>query len=562
MKHRFASMLLLAAALFTGLWLSAQTASLAGKGNSDYSGGEWIKLNNDFSKLPSGAVNLGGIDFDLARGAKSCLLLGGEASGWKSQASVTFSPALKGKALYLLHTFMQSGSDENAQIVIHYANGSTSKEKLVSGKAVCSWKGSARKVSNALPVWGEYTVSDYAEVQISKFLLTGEVKSIDFIATNKNAKWAVFGVSAGRDRNVAALSKSLELKRVPKAATRFTEEEIKNFPSSEGTPRNIILIIGDGMGLGALNYTSSVVYGKQGQLLMEQLPVKGLCETYSASHDVTDSAASGTALSSGYKTTNGYVAVTQDHKPIRTIAEEARDAGKSVGLLTNDKLTGATPAAFGAHAGWRDEKENIYNCYYKCGFDFLFSTDVEKDKPATEKFAQKGYTVVYSLEDFKNAKPGSKVAGMLPNHSNAALAASATEMLNRLNANPKGFFTMIECAWPDGGGHGNNPDTTVAGVTCVDYVVRAAVEFASKNRDTLVVVTADHETGGIVCTQSIAGRNAPFIHYMASSHTGAPVGVFAVGPGAKAFGTVLNNIDIPHIFAKYWNLPLGRPLVK
>ncbi len=559
MKHRFASVLLLMAALFSGLLLSAQTASIAGKGNSDFSGGEWIKLNNDYAKLPSGAVTLGGIDFDLARGPNSCLLLGGKKTGWQEEATITFDQPLKGKFLYLLHTFIEEGSNDErvgGKLKIKYTDGSSSKEKLTRYIGSCPWGGSIRRCANAVPVWGEYAVSGYVEAQVSKFELKGDVKSIEFEAGYKGAKWAIFGVSAGADQKVTSLVKISKLNNVPQAAARFTDEEVKAFPPCEGKPRNIILIIGDGMGLGAINFTSNVIYGKPGQCLMEQLPVKGLCETYSASHDVTDSAASGTAIAGGYKTNNGYLGVTPEKRPMRTIAEEARDAGKSVGLLTTDGIAGATPSAFAVHVAGRHNKAEIIEDYCKCDFDVLIGAG--KKAPSNEKFSAKGYAVISSLEEFRQAK--GKVAGALPFENNETLSIAAKEMLKRLNANPRGFFTMIECSWPDGGGHGNNPDTTVRGVTCVDYVVRAAVEFARTNPDTLIVVTADHETGGIVCTQNIPGRKSPFVYYQCGNHTGAPVGVFAVGPGAKAFGTVLNNINISPIFAKLWGLPLGRPV--
>jgi len=560
MKHRFASVLLLLAALFAGVLVSAQTASLAGKGNSDFTGGEWTKLNNDYAKLPSGAVTLGGVEFDLARGPKSCLLLGGSSTGWQTETTIVFDQPLKGKYLYLLHTFIAEGSNNNrvgGRLKIHYTDGSSSKEKLTRYISTCPWGGSSRRCINAVPVWGEYAVSGYVEAQVSKFELKGEVRTIEFIADYKRAKWAVFGISAGPDRKVAPLTRISQLTEIPKAAVRFSDEEVKQFPPCDGKPRNIVLIIGDGMGLGALNFTSNAVYGQPGQLLMEQFPCKGLCETYSASSDVTDSAASGTAIAGGYKTTNGYLGVTPDQEPVRTIAEEARDAGKSVGLLTTDKLTGATPSAFAVHVPGRSKTKEILADYAKCNFDFLLGAQGKTDDYGA--FAAKGYTVVNGTDAFLKSE-GKKVIGSMDYPNNETLAVAASEMLKRLNANPKGFFAMIECSWPDGGGHGNNPDRTVKGVTCVDHVVRAAAEFARTNPDTLIVVTADHETGGIVCTQSVPGRRGPFITYQCGNHTGAPVGIFAVGPGAQEFGTVLNNINIAQTFAKLWGLPWGRPV--
>ena len=126
-----------------------------------------------------------------------------------------------------------------------------------------------------------------------------------------------------------------------------------------GTPRNIILLIGDGMGQGALTLASLYAYGAPGKLTLDQFPVCGLARTASANSTVTDSAASGTALAGGYKTNNGMIGKTPDKVSRKSFAVLARESGRSIGIMTTDALTGATPAAFLAHADHRSQAEKI-----------------------------------------------------------------------------------------------------------------------------------------------------------------------------------------------------------
>ncbi len=538
--------------------LYAQMSALSGKGNANYSGGAWSALNNDYRTLPDGIVHLGGVDFDLAAGENNCILLGGAESGWSSSYELKFDEPLKGSHIYLLNSFpaLAKGRDAKAvELEFLYKDGTVRKEALVNGKNAGSWKGFGDGTPDAVPAWGEYTLSDYAELQVCKFPITGELAAIRANVIAADAKWALFGVTAGKDTRLLAKVTFAELTGDCIPAERFTEEEIAQFPADLGTPKNIILIIGDGMGTGALNYASSVAYGAPGRLLMEQLPVKGLCQTYSANSDVTDSAASGTALATGHKTNNGMVGMQPDGTKVTSIAGEAKKLGKAVGIFTTDSLYGATPAAFAAHTPNRGNKEDIHRDYLACGYDIALGSGAELESFQKE-FEGTDIAVVSTGDEFKAA--GAKAYGMAVCNSNTDVGGNSGILLDKLSRNPNGFFAMIECSWPDYGGHGNNPNLTVSGVTGADYAVRAAVEFARRDPSTLIVVTADHETGGIVMNQRMADAKAPVIFFQAKSHTGAPVGIFAAGPGASRFNGILNNVDIPRIFADLWGIPVGQ----
>ena len=139
-----------------------------------------------------------------------------------------------------------------------------------------------------------------------------------------------------------------KLKQNYPAPASVDAKTLASFPQN-GTPRNIIFIIGDGMGQGAQAFASIHAHGAPDKLVMQQMPAAGLAQTFSANSSVTDSAASGTALSSGYKTNNAMVGVNPELKKFRSIAEAAKADGRAVGVMTCDSLTGATPAAFYAH---------------------------------------------------------------------------------------------------------------------------------------------------------------------------------------------------------------------
>ncbi|MDR0931806.1 MAG: alkaline phosphatase [Victivallales bacterium] len=344
--------------------------------------------------------------------------------------------------------------------------------------------------------------------------------------------------------------------------------ELAKYPRN-GVPRNIIFIIGDGMGFGAIKFAGLHAHGKAQNLFMEQLPVNGISQTFSANSDVTDSAAGGTALSSGYKTNNGFAGMTPEKVAIRSIAEEARDSGRSVGIITTDSLTGATPAAFAAHVPSRKMKDKIADFVINSNFDIIIGNGIESFLPKSQKgkrqdnrdlvaeLQQKNYIRIDGVDTLKSTD-SRPVFGFIDGwQSNPKLLAQiSAAAFKRLDANPKGFFIMIEGHFSDYGGHDNDPERSALGPLMVDFTVKAAWDFAKENNDTLIVVTADHETGGVSATPNFQNPKRPFIHYTTTKHTNSPVPVFAFGPGSENFAGVLNNIDIPGAMAKLWNLPL------
>ena len=280
---------------------------------------------------------------------------------------------------------------------------------------------------------------------------------------------------------------------------------------------------------------------------------------------ITDSAASGTALASGFKTNNSSVGVFPDGSPCTSIAALAKARGMSVGILTDDYLTGATPAAFYAHQPNRAMTDEIMAELVHSGYEIFFANDTGSDSlrdnqttgtNLVEVMTGLGYAFSYTVNDFKTSLTQSeKSVGLIPSGEISfqkgdvrVLGDVMQASLERLNRNPNGFFMLFECSLPDKGGHSSDMNQSVFGTLRTDWLVKTAVDFALTHPGTLVVVTADHETGGISAVRGTADAD-PVAYTREPNHTSAPVPVGAFGPGAQLFARVLDNTDIPRIMA-------------
>ncbi|MCL1909681.1 MAG: alkaline phosphatase [Kiritimatiellaeota bacterium] len=324
------------------------------------------------------------------------------------------------------------------------------------------------------------------------------------------------------------------------------------------TPQNVILIIGDGMGRGALDLASLRKHGDTGKLFMQSLPVSGLCRTHSINSPVTDSAAAATALACGEKTNNGVLGLTTNGIPLKSVAFLAKERGKTVGLVTSDSIIGATPAGFYAHRASRMMFDEIAADLADCGFDILIGGEWSRNfiTNHTAKFKADGYALIESAAEFAAAPADAKILGQFSDsrfwNDEMMLATLTTTAIARLeNASTNGFFLMVESSYTDNGGHGNDAKSTVLGVTHADHAVKAAVDYASTRDDTLVILTADHETGGLVVMKNPAESKKPFYVYYTVNHSAEPVPLYAFGAGAENFSGVLDNTEIGRKIAEY-----------
>jgi alkaline phosphatase len=324
-------------------------------------------------------------------------------------------------------------------------------------------------------------------------------------------------------------------------------------------PKNIILLIGDGMGL---SQVSAGLYAHGNSLQLEKFPVTGLITTHSSKQLITDSAAGATAFACGCKTANGVLGLCADKTPCLTLLEEAKQRALAVGLVSSSSLTHATPAAFLAHVGDRAEMEQIATFFPKSGADLLiggglrYFRDRRTDQQNLwEAMRQQGY----QLSDFAQqtlaecrpdpSRPFAWFAAELEPPSvekgrdYLPLAARLAPSFLKKRGGDKGFFLMIEGAQIDWACHAKDAPNAVREMLDFDRAIGEVLRFAEADGQTLVIVTADHETGGMALEQSNSPDSLE-IDFATGYHTASLVPVFAYGPGAAAFGGVYDNTDI------------------
>lgn len=550
----------------------------------DRKGGWTDQGGNDLRVLPAGKRTLSGVPFTLLSETdfpgKTCIVLGGPRRPYLPAKANIPVPERSGKCLYLLHAAAWCPPAKEQKMTgvlfIDYANGSSSEIHVRFGRDVGDWA-SPMSYKNAARVWTAYNGNTQVSLFASRFPLKPlPVKAVRL--ESRESAWMIVAASMGDETALKPLKPNPRITK-PFVAPPPFDKPLVDAPA-EAVPKNIILIIGDGMGQGALKLTSLYQHKAEGRLLMQQLPVAGFCTTRSASSEVTDSAAASTAMASGFKTVNGYLGITPDKQKLTAFTEVAHRNGRAVGLITSDSIAGATPAGFYAHELSRNAYQGVALDAAASGFDVLIgnsngygwfvpkanSGQRSDTRDLVGEMTAKGYAVVSNAAAFAQAPQDKRVLGFLDSKtvlgSEQILGQLADIALERLAKQDKGFFLMVECTITDAGGHSNNPDLTVLGTTQVDWAVRSAVAFARARGDTLVLVTADHETGGLTCgiTHNPPGKLA--IDYATTSHTAAPVRLYAYGPGSTLFNGTVDNTDIAKTLCKFWQLTLPPPEVR
>lgn len=318
-------------------------------------------------------------------------------------------------------------------------------------------------------------------------------------------------------------------------------------------PKNIIFLIGDGMG------TAQVFSGltaNKGHLYLENFKSVGFSKTQSADDYITDSAAGATALSAGVKTYNGAIGVDVNKQPVETILEKAEKKGLATGLVSTSAITHATPASYIAHQESRNMYEDIAADFLKTDIDVFIGGGIEhfskrKDgRNLMTELEQKGYQVETDINKVKDIKSGKLAALTAPVHNGRVaergdmLPIASETAIDILSNNKKGFFLMIEGSQIDWGGHAGSTVYVVEDMLDFDKVIGQVLKFAAKDKNTLVVVTADHETGGMALTGGSMENGTVKADFPTGSHTAVMVPVFAFGPGAEEFTGIMENTDI------------------
>ena len=319
-------------------------------------------------------------------------------------------------------------------------------------------------------------------------------------------------------------------------------------------PKNIILMIGDGMGVSQI-YAGMT--GNFGQLHLERMPVIGFHKNQASNAFVTDSAAGATAFSCGVKTYNGAIGVDAAGNPVPTILEMAEENGLATGLIATCSITHATPASFISHQPSRSLDEDIAKDFLATDIDVFigggrkFFADRKDGLNLVDSLKSRNYQIANSIEEVQQVKRG-KLAAFLADEQQPRFSAGRGDQLVKstetglelLKTNKKGMFLMIEGSQIDWGGHGNDTQYIVEEMIDFDKAIGKVLDFAEKDGNTLVIITADHETGGVSLPQGNLERNEVELAYHSDDHTGILVPIFAYGAHSGEFRGVYENTEV------------------
>ena len=328
----------------------------------------------------------------------------------------------------------------------------------------------------------------------------------------------------------------------------------KEEPQEQPKAMNVIYMIGDGM---ALPQVYAAMLASHEKMTFSQFPYIGVVDTHSASNDITDSAAAGTALASDHKTNNAMLGVNPDSIPVKTVLEVMAEQGKETGIVVSSYVTHATPAAFYAKVPHRKQYEDIavqmaenpyLNLIIGGGMKYFNQRKDSLDLVARME-NELGWKVYDTLD---NIDITCKKYAVMANDNHMPPAAERGDFLPRavktalktLDSAENGFFLMVEGSQIDFACHGHDSTWMMDEMLDFDYAIKVALDYAKEKGNTLVVVTADHETGGLTLPDPQGKYTNVVFDYSTGSHTCLPVLVYAFGPGAEQFTGWMQNTEL------------------
>lgn len=342
--------------------------------------------------------------------------------------------------------------------------------------------------------------------------------------------------------------------------TVFSKVYTPNYATDqkEQAIKNVILLIGDGNGLTQI---SSALLANGGELTLSHFKSIGFLKTSSSDDFTTDSAAAGTALATGTKTYNRAIGLDPNREAIENMPEFLSKHNFVSGIITTDHVTGATPASFFAHQKDRSDTELIANDLLKSKLslfvgggskDFKFDWN-KTDFTLVKNINEIGVNTADKLGHFLSSK---SVPSVL-NGRNNALAEATKNGIEFLSSKNKPFFLMVEAAQIDSNGHYNNVGGIVSEGVDFDRAITEAVKFADTSGNTLVIVTADHETGGFSIPQGSLKENMIEGTFTTFDHTATMVPIFAYGPRSQYFQGIYENSDVFEKIIKALNIEMN-----
>ncbi len=338
-------------------------------------------------------------------------------------------------------------------------------------------------------------------------------------------------------------------------------------PSKE-VPHNIILFIGDGMGTAHMSASHTMADTSH----LARLSAGGFLSTQSADDYITDSAASATALATGIKTTNGTVSMTPAGDTLRTVLEAAEALGMSTGLVVTSSVTHATPACFASHVDQRSKHQEIARQIAGSEVDVLFGgglgyflpvgtgSSLRHDEMDLIATLSETHSITLMQEDFNKIPTDKPAVALLSrdemppaNQQTVTLARMTRKALEILRRNPRGFFLLVEGSQIDWAAHDNLFDPLVDEMLDFNDAVGVGLDFAEQDGETLVIVTADHETGGLsLLDGSITEGTVSKYTFATTSHTGTMVPLLAFGPAASTFGGIHDNTHVGRLMLNWF----------
>jgi len=345
------------------------------------------------------------------------------------------------------------------------------------------------------------------------------------------------------------------------------KEQPQNTISPKNTaPKNIILLIGDGMGLTQI---SATFYYQSNTPSFTRFKNIGFIRTSSASHKITDSAAGATAFSCGTKTYNAAVGVNADTLVQPTILELlGNEQGKKTGVVATSSITHATPASFYAHVPFRSMGEQIATFMPPSNIDFFAGGGLQFFSQRTDNANYLDSLKKYNFEihtealpDINTVSANKKYACLLADDGMDPVALGRGDFLPKatqaalknLSGTSNGFFLLVEGSQIDWGGHANDAEYIITEMQDFDKTIHVVMDYAEQNPNTLVIVTADHETGGFALSaaektdsngMSYRDYNELTGTFSTGGHTSTLIPVFAYGPGAEQFQGIYENTGI------------------
>ncbi|MDO5664327.1 MAG: alkaline phosphatase [Bacteroidia bacterium] len=330
-----------------------------------------------------------------------------------------------------------------------------------------------------------------------------------------------------------------------------------------GKVKNVILMIGDGM---SLTHVYTTWIANRGKMWLDNATVTGLSRTYAANRLITDSGAGGTAIATGQKTNYHMVGTDIHGNPLPSIMDYAKKRDLSTGVVVTCRLTDATPADFCCNNPDRNKSYEIAADYVKSGVDFIFGGGSKHFENRPDKrdifheMHQAGYATPRNWTDLQKITSG-KVFAVTdsldlpePVQRGDILSNASIKAIDLLSQNDNGFFLMIEGSKIDDYGHFNDIDLLVQEIADFDKTIGRVMEWAAKNGETLVIVTADHQTGGLTLLDGDIEKGEVTVNFSTNGHSGIMVPVYAFGPGAQEFTGMYENSDIFHKIKKLLNL--------